>query len=69
MNMVNSGKNVLGGEGADVGVVGKKGMLEWGNIPDKMPMDTEKVTFNSLRTNGVDSRHTTTKIDNLPCLC
>ena len=22
--------------------VGKKGMLEWGNIPDKMPMDTEK---------------------------
>ena len=45
-------KNVLVGEGADVvllGVVGKKGMLEWGNIPDKVPMDTENTAF---KTNG-----------------
>ena len=51
-DMANSGKNVLGGEGADVGllgVVGKKGMLEWGNIPDKVPMDTEKA---ASKTNG-----------------
>ena len=51
-DVANSGNNVLGGEGADVGllgVVGKKGMLEWGNIPDKVPMDTEKVAF---KTNG-----------------
>ena len=41
------GNNVLGVEGADV--VGKKGMLEWGNIPDKVPMDTEKALF---KTNG-----------------
>ena len=51
-DMANSGKNVLGGEGADVGLlggVGKKGMLELGNIPDKLPMDTEKATS---KTNG-----------------
>ena len=30
-------KTILGG----VGVMGKKGVLEWGNIPDKVPMDTE----------------------------
>ena len=43
--MVNSWKNDLVGEGADVGlldVVGKKGMLELGNIPDKVHIDTEK---------------------------
>ena len=44
------------GEGADVGLlgmVGKKGVLEWGNISDKVPMDTEKAT---PKTNGeVDS--------------
>ena len=51
-DMANSGNNVLGGEGANVvslGVVGKKGMLEWGNIPDKVPMDTENAVF---KTNG-----------------
>ena len=26
-------------------VMGTKGMLECGNIPDKVPMDTEKVAF------------------------
>ena len=49
--MANSGNNVLGGEGADVGllgVVGKKGMLEWGNIPDKVPMDTEKTALKKM---------------------
>ena len=45
-------KNLLWGEGADVGllgVVGMNGMLEWGNIPDKVPMDTEKA---ASKTNG-----------------
>ena len=49
-DMANSGNNVLVGEGANVGllgVVGKKGMLEWGNIPNKMHMDTEKAAFKS----------------------
>ena len=48
--MANSGNNVLGGKATDVdllGVVGKKGMLEWRNIPDKVPMDTEKSAFKS----------------------
>ena len=37
-----------------LGGVGNKGMLELGNIPDKVHMDTEKVTF---KTNGeVDSK-------------
>ena len=31
-----------------LGVVGKKGMLEWRNIPDKVSMDTEKA---ALKTN------------------
>ena len=36
-----------------LGRVGKKGMLELGNIPDKVPMDTEKTVS---KTNGeVDS--------------
>ena len=51
-DMANSGNNALGGEGADVvllGVVGKKGMLEWGNIPNKVHMDTENAAF---KTNG-----------------
>ena len=51
-DMANSGNNVLGGEGADVvllGVVGNKGMLEWGNIPDNVPMDTDNAAF---KTNG-----------------
>ena len=49
-------KIVLECEDADIGLwgwVGKKGMLELGNIPDKVPMDTEKATS---KTNGeVDS--------------
>ena len=52
-DMANSGNNVLGCEGADVGLLGvveKKGMLEWGNIPDKVRMDTENVVS---KTNGV----------------
>ena len=24
--------------------VGNKGVLEWGNVPEEVPMDTEKVT-------------------------
>ena len=43
------------GEGADVGLlgwVGNKGVLEWGNVPEEMPMDTEKVTS---KINEVDS--------------
>ena len=51
-DMANAGNNVLGGEDVDVGllgVVGKKGMLECGNIPDTVPMDTEKAAF---KTNG-----------------
>ena len=51
-DMVNSGKNVLGVEGADMVllvVVGKKSMLEWGNIHDKVHMDNENAVFN---TNG-----------------
>ena len=50
-DMANSGK-MFKGEGADVGllcVVGKNGMLELGNIPDKVHMDTEKATS---ETNG-----------------
>ena len=27
-----------------LGWVGNKGVLEWGNVPEEMPMDTEKVT-------------------------
>ena len=37
-----------------LGVLGKKGMLELGNMSDKVPMDTEKVMS---KTNGeVDSK-------------
>ena len=45
--LANSGKIVFKGQGADVGLlgwVGNKGVLEWGNVPEEMPMDTEKVT-------------------------
>ena len=46
-------KNLFEGEGADVCWVGKKGVLELSNVPEEVPMDTEKVTS---RTNGeVDS--------------
>ena len=51
-DMANSGNNGLGCKCADVGLlgmVGKKGMLEWGNIPDKVPMNTEKAAFKSNR--------------------
>ena len=32
-----------------LGVVGKKGMQEWGNLPEKVPMDTEN---DASKTNG-----------------
>ena len=41
---------------ADVGLlgwVGNKGVLEWGNVPEEVPMDTEKVTS---KINEVDSK-------------
>ena len=31
-----------------MGVVVKKRMQEWGNIPDKVPMDTEKAVFKQM---------------------
>ena len=40
-------KIVFNGEGADVGLlgwVGKKGVLELGNVPEEVSMDTGKVT-------------------------
>ena len=33
--------------------VGNKGVLEWGNVPEAVPMDTEKVTS---KINEVDSK-------------
>ena len=50
--MTNPGKKVCGSEGTDVfclGGVGLKCMLEVGNIPDEVPMDTEK---DASKTNG-----------------
>ena len=50
------GHLVFKGEGADVGLlgwVGNKGVLEWGNVPEEVPMDTEKVTS---KINEVDSK-------------
>ena len=41
-----SGKIVFKGEGADVGLlawVGNKGVLEWVNVPEEVPMGTQKV--------------------------
>ena len=49
-----SGKIVFKGEGADVGWVGNKGVLEWGNVPEEVPRDTEKVT--SIINEEVDSK-------------
>ena len=49
MTTATSGKEeailVFKGEGADVsllGWVGNKGVLEWGNVPEAVPMDTGK---------------------------
>ena len=36
-----------------LGWVGNKGVLEWGNVPEEVPMDTEKVTS---KINEVDSK-------------
>ena len=33
--------------------MGNKGVLEWGNVPEEVPMDTEKVTS---KINEVDSK-------------
>ena len=52
--MADSGKIVFKGDGADVGWVGNKGVLEWGNVPEEVPMDTEKVT--SKINEDVDSK-------------
>ena len=46
-DLTDSGKIVVKGGGADVGLlgwVGNKGVLEWGNVPEEVPMDMEKVT-------------------------
>ena len=54
--LADSGKIVFKGEVADVGLlgwVGNKGVLEWGNVPEEVPMDTEKVTS---KINEVDSK-------------
>ena len=54
--MADSGKVVFKGVGADEGLlgwVGNKGVLEWGNVPEEVPMDTEKVTS---KINEVDSK-------------
>ena len=40
--LADSGKIVFKGEGADVGLVGNKGVLEWGNVPEEVPMDMGK---------------------------
>ena len=52
-DLANSGKIVFKGEGADVGWVGNKGVLEWGNVREEVPMDTEKDTS---KINEVDSK-------------
>ena len=46
-------KIVFKGEGAEVGLLGNKGVMEWGNVPEEVPMDTEKVTS---KINEVDSK-------------
>ena len=54
--LADSGKIVFKGDGADVGLlgwVGNKGVLEWENVPEEVPMDTEKVTS---KINEVDSK-------------
>ena len=54
--LADSGKIFFNGEGADVGLlgwVGNKGVLEWGNVPEAVPMDTETVTS---KINEVDSK-------------
>ena len=45
--LADSGK-CFGDEGADVGLLGwvGKDILELGNVPEEVPMDTEKVTSN-----------------------
>ena len=46
-----SGKIVFKGECADVGLlcwVGKNGVLELGNIPDKVPIDIEKTRLKEM---------------------
>ena len=55
-SLADSGKIVFEGEGADVvllGLVGNKAILELGNVPEEVPMDTEKVTSN--KSGEVDS--------------
>ena len=51
--LADSGKIVFMGEGADVGLlgwVGNKGVLEWGNVPEEVPMDTgEKSRLKLMR--------------------
>ena len=45
--LADSGKIVFKGDGADVGLlgwVGNEGVLEWGSVPEEVPMDPEKVT-------------------------
>ena len=51
--LADSGTIVFKGESADVGLLGNKGVLEWGNVPEKVPMDTVKVTS---KINEVDSK-------------
>ena len=54
--MADSGKIVFKGDGADVGLlgwVGNKGVLEWGNVPEEVPMDTVKVTSKINEVAGV----------------
>ena len=54
--LANSGNFFFKSEGADVGLlgwVGNKGVLEWGNVPEEVPMDTVKVTS---KINEVDSK-------------
>ena len=36
-----------------MGLVGNKGVLEWGNVPEEVPMDTVKVTS---KINEADSK-------------
>ena len=47
--LADSGKNFFKGEGADVGLVGNKGVLEWGNVPEEVPMDTKKSRLKLMR--------------------
>ena len=52
-SFANSGKIVFKGDGLDVGLLGNKGVLEWGGVPEEVPMDTVKVTS---KINEVDSK-------------